>query len=188
MIVGLYSDVPQSGKSTVSQQFMNADYRKLSLATTVKKSLYVVLMALDVPNAEEYLWGNMKDEVIPELGVTGGYLMSTYATDFFRNMIDENVWLNIIKKQYRPGEKWVVDDMRFPNEFDFIKSVGGRCIRIVRPSQISALGRSEKSEGQLSGHHFDWVILNGGTLQDLQLSVQSIITTIERGWKERCGC
>lgn len=174
MIVGLYSTVPQSGKSTVSKLFVLAGFRKLSLATPVKQSLNVVLMGLGINDAHEYLWGERKNKVIPELGVTGGYLMSTYATDYFRNEIDPDVWLKILMRNVKESKNYIVDDMRFPNEYDAFDVR----IKIVRENIDKRHGRSEKSEGQLDDYPFDYVINNNGTLAKLEDRARFIINRL----------
>jgi hypothetical protein len=59
----------------------------------------------------------------------------------------------------------VVDDVRFPNEAQLIKSMGGQLWRIERPGLTDATGHS--SEGGLADWEFDRVIVNDGTVEDL---------------------
>lgn len=183
MIVGLYSTNPQSGKSTVARLFTLAGYRRMSLAASVKKALHSVLMDAGVQQAHEYLWGDWKDEVIPEWGVTGGFLMSTFATDYMRNYVNENVWLNIVLRQMKAGYDYIIDDMRFPNEFNAVKDSGGYCIKIVRPDANERHGRSTASEGQLDNYAFDWILVNDGSLEDLEYNTRTIIAQIKEKTK-----
>ena len=184
MIVGIYSNLPQSGKSTVSNQFKLRGYQPLSFATPVKQSLNVVLSALGIQDSHEYLWGDKKDEIIPGLDVTGGYLMSAYASDFFREMINEDVWLNILARNYTPYRNTVVDDMRFPNEHRFIKRQGGYTIQVVRPGVVEH-SRSTISEGRLANHPFDFIIRNDDDKEELRQRTDIIIDLISYDQLER---
>jgi hypothetical protein len=118
MLVGLYSSLPQSGKSTVKTIFVNNGFIPLSFASAVKESLSVVLSGLGIESPERYLWGDWKDKVIPGMYCTGGYLMSTYATEFMRNTIANDVWVKILLNKVQPGKNYVVDDLRFYNEYE----------------------------------------------------------------------
>lgn len=177
MIVGLYSNVPQSGKSTVGRVFQNAGYKKLSFATPVKQSLKVVLEALGVIEPDAYLWGEKKDIVIPELGVTGGYLMSSYATTYMRDMIDEDIWLDALKRHVVPGLNYVIDDLRFYNEYRWLVGAGGIAIKVNRTGAIKQ-GRVASSEGQLNRVDFDYILDNDGSLADLVKKVNFILTQL----------
>jgi hypothetical protein len=173
MIVGLYSPVPQSGKSTVCQMFQGSGFIKLSLAEPVKRTLHTMLMEAGVWTANEYLWGDQKGDVILELGVTGGYLMSTFDTNYIRG-INPNFWLDILTRKVKPGYNYIVDDMRFPNEyalFDFR-------IKVTREQATVEHGRSKKSEGQLDNHSFDFIIKNDYTIHDLETRTREIIEQI----------
>lgn len=179
MIVALYSSTPQSGKSTVAQVFRAAGYRITSFAEPVKTSLAHVLAALGTKNAGDYLWGSRKDEIIPELQVTGGFLMSTYATDFFRNQIDEDIWLKIMQRRIDPNRNYIIDDMRFPNEFEWVKSQGGICINVVRPLVAGTHSRSELSEGNLDDYDFDYTVVNDLGLAEVVIATNGILEALK---------
>lgn len=176
MIIGLYSDNPQSGKTTVAEILMstlpNASVKHF--ATPVKKTLLTLLTQLHVDNPHDYLLGDKKADIIPELGVTGGYLMSTFATDYMRS-INPDVWLNALVVLDDPDALTIIDDLRFPNEFQWI-STNGVTIKIVRNAPNH--DRSPLSEGQLSRYYFTYVIDNNGTLDDLIRQVYLIAQDI----------
>lgn len=175
MIVGISSNNPQSGKSTVREVFEHRGYTALSLASPVKESLLVVLNDSHVLSAVEYLWGNWKDRVIPELGVTGGKLMSSYAMNM--RSLNEDIWLNILlNKIYNsPESNFVIDDMRFPNEFDSMDYT----VNVIRPNANENHGREVSSEGQLRHYNYDFTISNDGSLQDLRKETWGICDQLE---------
>lgn len=183
MIIGLYSPSPQSGKSTVASILQLHGWKRRSFATPVKKSLLVVLEAIGVREAEAYLYGNRKDQVIPELGVTGGYLMSHYATTFFRNMVNKDVWVQAAMRSVPNGGHYVFDDLRFPNEFAWIKRLSGLTVCITRPGN-TIKGRSANSEGQLAGFDFDLYLSNCGTEEEFKITVQAFAASVPNPVKE----
>lgn len=179
MIVGLYSDYPQSGKSTVKDTFVAAGFKHLSFAQPVKESLEVVLIHLGISakDVRDYLYGDKKGNTIPQLNCTGGYLMSHYATTFFREMICNDVWLEALQRKVTRTGLYVVDDLRFYNEYRYIIE-NGFVVKIVRQNAEKNHGRSAKSEGLLTNQVFDYTIHNYGTLEELRTNAQKVVDGI----------
>lgn len=71
-------------------------------------------------------------------------------------------------------DRWVITDCRFPNEADAVRRAGGGVIKVVRPSlqQEVDLHASETSIDEIEP---DYLILNDGTLQDLEAKVREIL-------------
>jgi hypothetical protein len=73
------------------------------------------------------------------------------------------------------GHNVVVDDMRFLNEIELIRSLGGRTLKVTRPS-ASNTTNSHPSEGALDGLEvFDYWLLNKGSLEDLKHMTRSVV-------------
>lgn len=68
-----------------------------------------------------------------------------------------------------------VSDVRFRNEIDGIRKVGGKLVRVKRPGQpldgAAALHRSETESLEISDDDFDYVLQNWTTLASLELQV-----------------
>ena len=169
MLIGIYSDVPQSGKSTITDYFVKRKMQRESFAESVKISLLSVLIDLGVENPKDYLWGAKKASYIRQTQCTGGYLMSHYAM-FMRNTFGQDIWLNTTLNRMKKDVNYVIDDMRFPNEYGIFDYT----VKVVRNGVIKEHGRDETSEGQLSNKYFDYTIENNGTLQDLQDKVETL--------------
>ncbi len=107
-----------------------------------------------------------KEAIIPELGVSPREILQKLGTDFGRDMIGQNIWVATLLSQYDDTKKWIISDVRFPNEADAIKARGGIVLRIERPSIIS--NDQHESETALDNYSdFDWKITNDGSIQDL---------------------
>ena len=99
-------------------------------------------------------WSGVR-QFLQHLGTEGG-----------REILGENVWVDAALRRARPGGKYVVTDVRYPNEADAIKALGGRVLRIERPGYGPANGHV--SETAMDEHDFDGLIRNDGSVHDLQ--------------------
>lgn len=115
--------------------------------------------------------------IIPGIGVTPRYLMQTLGTNWGRQMIHPNLWVKIAEARaesiMKKGYSVVFDDMRFPNEHEFIKRAGGVAIKIIRPNHTG--GDGSIGEGLLDRHPFDRTIINDGDLTALNGKVGALV-------------
>lgn len=99
------------------------------------------------------------------------------GTDGLRNGLHTNVWVNALMVDYKTdkqnGSKWVITDVRFPNEAHVIKQKGGIIIRVDRPGVKPV--NFHPSEISLDGWNFDYKIANISDLMSLQFTVQTIL-------------
>lgn len=122
-------------------------------------------------------------------------LLQIIGTDIGRNLIDPNIWVNILMKEYdndmqamapieayeymfghaNIGEyapKWLITDVRFPNEIKAIKDRQGIVIKVLRDIDKD----DHESEEALNNYHdYDYVIRNFGDLKELMVSVSNIL-------------
>jgi hypothetical protein len=141
------------------------------------------------------------------------WLLQQLGTDAMRDKIHINTWINALFADYRPLDpeqaqsmgnvldytnckfpKWIITDMRFPNELEAVKSRKGITIRINRTKPLSEKvamtadgGKSSvqmvetdfsshPSETALDNANFDYVIENNGTIGELIVKVEEILT------------
>jgi len=97
------------------------------------------------------------------------------GTDLLREQFHQNVWVNCLFSKYNDDSKWIISDVRFPNEVNRIKEKNGITINILRP-QTDHLAGSHISETALDNYKdFDYVILNDGTYENLLNEVNFIL-------------
>lgn len=72
----------------------------------------------------------ISEEVIE---VTPRWLMINIGTEAFRNIISKDWWVMQTFKNYTEESKWIISDVRFPNEADTVKHYKGLNIAIKRP-------------------------------------------------------
>lgn len=68
--------------------------------------------------------------------MTPRLFMQLLGTDFGRNMIHPDIWVNSTMndydRDYQRGQEWIITDVRFPNEIQAIKDRGGVVVRVNR--------------------------------------------------------
>ena len=121
--------------------------------------------------------------------LTPRLLLQLIGTECGRNIIHPDVWVNSLMVDYKPvpdikdddifaiherEPKWLITDIRFPNEVKTIKDRGGIIIRIERSGTETS---DHYSETALDNYR-DWdeVIVNDGTMDDLLEKVKLIVS------------
>lgn len=179
-VIGLYSPAPQSGKTAVAYALQQHGYISVSFAGPLKRMCGIFLSSAGYGHERiEHMLFEEKEQKIPEFGVTPRHLMQTLGTEWGRECIHPNVWVEVWKssviKWLDGGLNVVVDDMRFPNEWDVVKEMGGECWYITRP-RANRYTTTHASEGALNQHGFDRRLINDGDLPDLYNQVATELT------------
>lgn len=113
------------------------------------------------------------------------------GTEAMRDNLHENVWVNALFADYKEEiyrsevptraagfidhyvyPKWIITDMRFPNELESVVLRNGLTIRVVRPGSSTGLHTSETA---LDDTEFHYNIINDGTIEDLVEKVREVL-------------
>lgn len=133
--------------------------------------------------------------------LTPRLLLQILGTNCGRDIIHPNIWVNALMSEYKyidrrtmqdPDDsnisypKWIITDVRFPNEYKAVKEKKGFLIRLIRP--CSSCGGKDyhkldckynvsehESETALDTFKFKHVIINDGTIEDLLRKVKKIL-------------
>ena len=164
---GLYSPEPQSGKSTIAERMVKKGVIRGSFAGALKGMLNPLLswLGYGMKELSAMLDGDRKGEVIPVLGKTPRELMQTLGTEWGRQMVHLDIWVAAVRKLVvdaaAAGQSVVIDDMRFPNEFEMVKGLGGTTVKVLRPGRPAPETSGipgHASEGGLEDQEFDIVL------------------------------
>jgi hypothetical protein len=116
---------------------------------------------------------DFKETPIHELGVSYRQMAQTLGTEWGRAQAPD-FWLRIAKALMVDqialgGTHFVVSDVRFANEAQWVRDHGGVIWRVERPEAVPV--RAHVSESEM--HHFtaDVTLHNAGSLQDLHRTV-----------------
>lgn len=173
-ILGL-SGWARNGKDTVADFLIdNYGYKKLSFAAPMKEALYRLNPKITIDNVvnvpiqvgvDVYGWDGLKEH-----GPEVRRLLQRFGTEVGREMFGEDFWVNAAINSIEDGSKVVVSDVRYPNEADAIKKLGGKVWRVVRPGFGPA--NDHESEHAMADYSFDLEIHNNSGVELLYSAVK----------------
>jgi hypothetical protein len=169
MIIGV-SGFARSGKDTVATTLVNeCGYERVAFADAIRDILYAMNPRVGgdrlVSMVDEYGWDVAKaKEEVRELLQSLGYAA--------RQKIGEGVWIEAALRNLSPDKNYVIADVRFQNEAETIRMLGGEIWRVERPD-VTAVN-PHISEVDMSGYTFDEVLENDGTLEQLEFLVKKL--------------
>ena len=123
----------------------------------------------------------MKEVVDPFWGVTPRFMLQKIGTDCIRTHYDEDVWIRALELKLKVltdnGKDVVITDVRFPNEGDVIKALGGYVVNIIRDVPGATGGISGHSSEVIMDDYDGWseTLVNDGTKAKLYNLVEIMI-------------
>ena len=181
MIIG-FAAKAYSGKGEATRFLTNCrSFKEIEFARPIKDALET-MFDIDITTLEQTLG---KEALIPGIGKSLRELYQTLGTDWGRDRIDTDIWVNQAARQYGrwAGFDVVFSDVRFENEAAFVRNQGGTIIHIRRNQ--APLTRLHKSESGIEYHPLeDYVLENTGTLHEMFAHLGLILEEIERVQQE----
>lgn len=133
---------------------------------------------------------------------TPRYALQFLGTNLLRNQLHQNIWVDCLEKKIMNTDKNVIiTDVRFPNEIDMIKNIGGEIWRVERgtlPEWFSKVESWNKDKDNLKYdipyyvpeilniHESEWkwvgydkpsyIFENNGSIEDLKNKVLDVMT------------
>lgn len=151
------------------------NYQLLAFADPIKEIVHIMFPSLK----KKWLYGSSKfrNEIIPgALDSEGKPLTIRMAlieigTKVGRGYKD-SLWLDVFEHRMNKCLKKdlgvIVTDVRFRNEFDYLKKNGFFMIKICRDNNTKINHESETSQDLITDEEFDCVINNNAGLEELQ--------------------
>jgi len=134
------------GKDTVATYLcQNKGFVQITFGGAVKDIVHIITgWSRDMIEGQTPESRLARETVIHEqLGMTCRQLLQFVGTDLFRQQLNQNIWINIVRdktndiiKNNKNVKGIVISDVRFDNEAQFIKSIGGIIVKIVRPQVV----------------------------------------------------
>lgn len=174
-----------AGKDTIADYLSDQhNFNKLILAEPLKDACKILFNFND-----EQLYGNLKETIDPNWGVSPRVVLQYLGTDIFRKDISKiipningNFWVNLMTSKYKQLQnensniRVVISDVRFKNEIDEIHKLNGIIIKVIRPNlDNNDCHESEKLIDNLKG---DYEIINDKNLDELYEKVKSIMLNL----------
>lgn len=172
------SGYARSGKDTVAAHLIeSAGFTRMSFADPMREALVnlnpnITFVGLEDSvelklAVERFGWEALKS-LAPE--VRG--LMQRMGTEVGREMFNEDFWVDAALDRAEDGSKLVFSDVRYPNEANAIKKLGGKVYRVTRKGVGPA--NSHPSEIGMDDYEVDVLIENNGSLSDLAEKIEGI--------------
>lgn len=184
MLIGL-AGYARAGKDTVAQILVSEfGYQQIAFADPLKAVLAGVNPPLSscsrLSDSLEHGWEQAKAE--PEVR-----MMLQRLGMAARSHIHPDVWVDALFHQIEQAmdndgpSRWVISDVRFPNEAAAVRARGGRMWCVERPG-VGPVNDHISESALSAGFHFDQVITNDGTLNDLRGLVVELVKCCTAEW------
>ena len=177
-LVGLHGDIG-AGKDTVASYFVQHGFQKESFASPLKDVTSTIfgwpraLLEGDTVYSREWReapstwWAQQLG--IPDF--TPRLAMSVVGTDAFRNRVHKDIWVLAMERRLALiPDNVVVSDVRYQNEADMIRRLGGTVIEVLRPGF-----ESHNTQKVTCDAHF----CNSGSLETVKFFVSDYLNKIE---------
>lgn len=179
-IIGL-SGRAGCGKDTVRKVLEEFGFAGFAFADPIRNMLRTLLT--DNGISDQYIDDReFKEAIIPELGVSYRQMAQTLGTEWGRGL-HRMFWLRLADAYMAdctdfPGHShFVISDVRFANEAQWVRERGGVVWRIERIDTDPV--REHVSEQEFSMFTADHVIHNDGDLEQLRQSVVDAVGSLE---------
>jgi hypothetical protein len=176
--IAFYSDAMGSGKSTAASYLIETHgYELVKFAGPLKDMTRALFKSLgyDDVTVERMVEGDYK-EVNDMLidGLTPRKVMQTLGTEWGQHCLSQDFWVRIAGARIDNSGPVVVDDLRFPHEWEFLKGRGFTIVKLER-SGAAVVGGGHSSEQGLVGFEPDCVVKNNGNFEDLHNQLEKLL-------------
>lgn len=155
-MIAFYSPYPGAGKSTAARWMAQGErpFHRTSFAEPLKVA---AIYFANYPLVKRQFGIPVdKEAVIDSLGVSLRDILIAFGTA--GRKLHPDFWIRLMENSLRMRPyKYVIDDLRFPNEYEFLRRRGARIVRITNPGR--EIVKSD-TEGLLEGYAFDAEIVN----------------------------
>lgn len=175
-ILAFYAPYPRAGKSLAAKwAARRANLHQVSFANPLRNAVNDII---NFPNFYSVVNPpEDKEAIIPHLGVSWRELMVAFGNAGRGLHVD--FWLRIMEHRMRlfPYD-YVVDDLRFQNEYNYLCSKGAKIIRIENPGREII---TTSTEGRLEGCDFDAQIQNEKT--NIRAYLRAVDEVVNAFWR-----
>lgn len=166
----------QHGKNTVAEVLEEFGYRPVGFADRLRDLAYRLnpIAEIDYGGSEiryrEVLdkYGYEQAKRVPEFR----RILQELGTGI-RDELGPDVWVDALRRTLVAGQKYVITDVRFPNEAAMVKDTGGELWRVSRPGFDNGIGTEHASEMHVASLPVDRELLNVGDLEHFKALVRT---------------
>ncbi len=170
----------RAGKDTFAGALTAKGYKRLAFGDAIKQIASIVSGEPERYYHDDHL----KESYCPALGMTRRKAMQMIGTELFREQFGPDVWVNCVISKWaaEPHIPTVVTDVRYANEAEAIRSLGGTVIEVRRPDNggLQGAAGAHSSESGLPPDLIDQTFINDGTVQNLQWQARVFSDLLEQ--------
>lgn len=129
-----------SGKGTCGDILQEYHFVKMSFADSLKDAVSSIFgWNRDLLEGDTVESRNFREIVDPfwsnKFGrdITPRTILQEIGTDLFRDKCLDSIWIDSLERKLSKYDDVVICDVRFPNEIEFLASVGAKIIEVSRP-------------------------------------------------------
>lgn len=164
MIIGL-GHAARVGKDTCAELLIeHHGYTRVAFADALKEFVYAidpdVRLAVHLFGWEDAKANPVNRRKLVDIG------------NGAREIIGADVWIQAAMRRVTSG-RTVITDMRYPNEVDAIRAIGGLIVKVERPGVCPLDNVADQALATYDG--WDAVIVNDGTREDLREQLDNLM-------------
>lgn len=164
----------RSGKDTIAKYLWNQHaFTRIAFADPVKLAAQKIFGLTDAQTWND----DLKEVEIPYWGMSPRRMFQLVGTEGGRDIFGYDLWIKrfiLSYSMFKHTDDVVVPDVRFDNEAETIRELGGIIIEVRRGQGLAGEAAQHKSEAGLSLPP-DNVITNEGTLAELYAKVNYVV-------------
>lgn len=186
-LIGL-AGLAMSGKDTAADILVaGKGFKKLSMAYPLRLETDLAVWTRTLPEWSEEWSVEMPDDIVRIIydGVIDVWdkptsadartMLQWWGTEYRRQLFKDSYWVDLVKMRVQRfldfGTPVVISDIRFANEAQMIKDLGGQVWKIERDNN-TGVGKTHASEKFVdSDWPWDMVVGNNGNVEQLKLAV-----------------
>ena len=206
MIIGICGLI-SCGKGTVADILVDDhSFEKISFADKLKDAVSLMFDwprdMLEGETPDSRYWREQEDTFwTKETGrsVTPRLVLQEFGTDCMRNGFYDGIWVSMVKQKIinNPNTEFVIPDVRFRNEQNVIRELGGEVWQVKRGADPEWFGSAildNQTDNKLMSPYnihpsewkwidtndkFDSILYNDGTIEDLRSQVEDHLASNE---------
>ena len=127
---------------------------------------------------DEHLEGSLKEVVDERWGFSPRRAMQWMGTEWGREFLGPDTWIKRQARNIGTVDVIIIPDIRFDNEAEFVRKNG--VVIHVKPGdrQLKSI-ETKIGESGIAIQEDDYILMNGGTLQDLESKLDELTDSLD---------
>lgn len=182
-LIGIHG-VSQAGKSTAAEYLWERHGFVTTAFADRLKDVVSTMFGWDRLKLEDQ---DFKAKVDARWGFTPREALQLMGTEAVQGTFGKDFWIKAWRQIYNEiklADNVVVADVRFEHEADEIRAQGGTIVHLVRMGLDTAGIPGHSSEAGIRRDPLDYIIINGGTVEDLYAQLDGLVMALAQRLEE----